>query len=607
MSNSPKVVFRVGKLKSWGEIGAAASHNLRTRPTPNANRKIDNVIIKPLAGADAAATVRDIIGDQTIRKNAVLAAEVIISASPEYFRPAAPDKAGTWDEDRLAAWRVATEAWIEKEFPNAASIVLHLDEATPHYQIIDVPLDDKGKLNCRGKYGGRETLAAWQDRAAEAVKSLGIDRGIPGSEAKHEKIKHFYAAVNGPTPELPAIKTPRPQPLPPPSPLERIPFTDAKRDREELEAKHDEQAKQHAKEFRSYEIAAVRAVHKIVPRSNALDLAQRQQKAAEATAAKLATEKAAEKAQADKLRALPLHEVLTRMYGAVEAKDSKSTYASRKFDLPDGRQIAVTDDKWIEQGGKGGKGAINLVMHLDGLEFKPAVRLMAEHYDAQALTAEATRRAYDKLSDEVKRIAIAEPLPMPVNAPERWPRVKQWLETVRGIPAKLVDYLHEAGAIYADKRGNAVFKREGEGVFIRGTGEASFKQTRGGKDAGTFLLEGHVNRLYLVEGPVDALAVKAMYPGATVAALGGNLVSIDEMKKRIPPDFEVVAAFDNDAQGQKLADEAVKKLGAVRERPAYDVKDWAEHIKMLPSEIAKHWRPDPAPERDRGKSWGMDR
>ena len=36
MDKPPKVVFRVAKLKSFGEIAAAGSHNLRTRPTPNA-------------------------------------------------------------------------------------------------------------------------------------------------------------------------------------------------------------------------------------------------------------------------------------------------------------------------------------------------------------------------------------------------------------------------------------------------------------------------------------------------------------------------------------------------------------------------------------------
>lgn len=63
---APKVVFRIGKLKSWGEIGAAAAHNLRTRPTPNAGAG-GFVDLVPLTMPPADA-VRAKIGEQTIRK-----------------------------------------------------------------------------------------------------------------------------------------------------------------------------------------------------------------------------------------------------------------------------------------------------------------------------------------------------------------------------------------------------------------------------------------------------------------------------------------------------------------------------------------------------------
>lgn len=193
MDKQPRVIFRIGKLKSWGEIGAAAGHNLRHRPTPNAGAG-GFVEVVPLVGS-AADAVRQKIGNQTIRKNAVLAVEVIISASPEYFRPDAPQRAGYWHQDKLDAWREAVEPWIAERFPSAVSIVLHLDEASPHYQILDVPIDERGKLNCRGKYGGKESLIQWQDDAAKAVTHLGIERGIAGSAATHTQVKSFYAAA----------------------------------------------------------------------------------------------------------------------------------------------------------------------------------------------------------------------------------------------------------------------------------------------------------------------------------------------------------------------------------------------------------------------------
>ena len=34
---APMTVLRIAKLKSWGCIGGAGEHNMRTRPTPNAD------------------------------------------------------------------------------------------------------------------------------------------------------------------------------------------------------------------------------------------------------------------------------------------------------------------------------------------------------------------------------------------------------------------------------------------------------------------------------------------------------------------------------------------------------------------------------------------
>src|SRR5690349_4795479 len=127
MDKPPKVVFRVAKLKSFGEIAAAGSHNLRTRPTPNAASGGKFIQVVAL-DEPAHLAVQKKIGDQKIRSNAVLAVEAVISASPEYFRPDDPSRAGHWEKDRLDAWRAAVEPWIAENFPHAVSVVLHLDE-----------------------------------------------------------------------------------------------------------------------------------------------------------------------------------------------------------------------------------------------------------------------------------------------------------------------------------------------------------------------------------------------------------------------------------------------------------------------------------------------
>jgi hypothetical protein len=60
-----------------------------------------------------------------------------------------------------------------------------------------VPLDEKGKLNCRALLGGsRYRLSQLQDDFALAMKPLGLSRGIKGSRASHTEVRKYYAAIN---------------------------------------------------------------------------------------------------------------------------------------------------------------------------------------------------------------------------------------------------------------------------------------------------------------------------------------------------------------------------------------------------------------------------
>lgn len=592
MAHTPKVVFRIGKLKSWGEIGAAAGHNLRQRPTPNAGSGgfIEVVdLVEPAADA-----VRRKIGDQHIRSNGVLAVEILISASPEYFRPNDPGQAGHWEQDKLDKWRNAMEPWIAQQFPHAVSVVLHLDEATPHYQIIDVPLDEKGKLSCRTKYGGKDTLIAWQDAAAAPVKPLGIERGIAGSAATHERVKSFYEAVNRPTPSIPSVHTPAPTPPPPRTFGESVPMTEAKENRDALEQQNDLQQKQRNAEKAAQQKAVNQAWPAVIQKANAVDLAEKKQHEAEATAMKYAKQKK----DADMLRELSLDQVLKRIYGADLEKGSRDAHNSRKYLLADGRKVAVSPGKndadvWIEQGDKGQRGAINLVMHLDGLQYKDAVRLLAEHFDSSAVVTEHARTQVNRAAADVKRI-MQDPISAPAPDPTKWPRVRKWLTEVRGMPGKLIDKLHSLGLVYADSRANATFKRELGGAFQRGTGPTPFHRSWGGAECGPFVVPGNKGRAILVEAPLDAIAVIAAHPNAMAIASGGDQLPPAKLAPWISEGAEVLAAHDNDKRGEQLAQIATQELGAKRMKPV--AKDWAATIKEGPWRVSSEWAGEDTPE-----------
>jgi hypothetical protein len=73
--------------------------------------------------------------------------------------------------------------------------VAHRDEQTPHVVAYAVPLDKNKRLNCKAHLGGRDKLSALQDEYAEAMKPLGLQRGIRGSTAEHQRVKTWYGKV----------------------------------------------------------------------------------------------------------------------------------------------------------------------------------------------------------------------------------------------------------------------------------------------------------------------------------------------------------------------------------------------------------------------------
>ena len=172
----PHAIARIAKLKS-GNVGASEKHTKRERETPNANPEITN--IRFIGQPDSfnlqnlETIVRERIGNQTIRKNAVLCVEMLLTASPEYFRPKDPSKAGYYEPERLADFQQAVHSWLDNEYGDRiVRAELHLDESTPHIHAYLVPLDDRGKLNCRGIFGGRQKLSQFQDSYANALSPL---------------------------------------------------------------------------------------------------------------------------------------------------------------------------------------------------------------------------------------------------------------------------------------------------------------------------------------------------------------------------------------------------------------------------------------------------
>lgn len=144
-------------------------------------------------------------------KNAqAVAQEIVLSASPEYFRPEHarddPEGFGKFDPDKLKAWQEHSLKWLQDRYKSTLiDVQLHLDERTPHIHAVVVPITNKSvkkrrtneeiengkepetiikkKWN-RSAYFDRSKCYEMQDSYAEALSDLGLKRGIPKKVTK---------------------------------------------------------------------------------------------------------------------------------------------------------------------------------------------------------------------------------------------------------------------------------------------------------------------------------------------------------------------------------------------------------------------------------------
>ena len=201
MADKLLTVFRAKKLKSREMIAGSTAHMMRWRHAANADpdrTSLNRIIIgssNPLAEVDA------LLEGAWARAGSVLAIEVVISASHEWWEAATPEQANQWVRANVKFLR---EAFGDG---NVAHLQLHMDERTPHLTGFIIPLVN-GRLNAKAFLGGRQKLRELQDKAAAAVSHLGIERGVKGSQATHQPLKKFYAALDG------DVETPDPEILP---------------------------------------------------------------------------------------------------------------------------------------------------------------------------------------------------------------------------------------------------------------------------------------------------------------------------------------------------------------------------------------------------------
>jgi hypothetical protein len=200
----PYAIVRIAKLKQ-ANIAGSGMHVSRGRKTPNADLSLLEENQTLIHYDDQHLPLKEVVHkkihsveqQRKIRTDAVYAVEILLTASPEYFRPDDPSKYGDYQPDKLADWTEASVKWLKTEYGDRiVRAELHLDEATPHIHAYLVPTDENGQLNCKKIFGGRAKMFAFQDSYAEATQHLGLERGVKNSQAEHTTVKDYYSVVN---------------------------------------------------------------------------------------------------------------------------------------------------------------------------------------------------------------------------------------------------------------------------------------------------------------------------------------------------------------------------------------------------------------------------
>ena len=162
------------KVKSAQEFTVIANHNNRIRLTKNEIKRIDSnrsmlnkVLINPLGiSSTTAPDINQKImsyyeqKEISVRKDSVLAIDLMLTTSPEYFGEW--HKGGRLTPDgkkKIDEWVLTQIDFVKKQFGEEAVkyAVLHLDETTPHIHILITPEETK-TVKYKNRFGSGEKI-----------------------------------------------------------------------------------------------------------------------------------------------------------------------------------------------------------------------------------------------------------------------------------------------------------------------------------------------------------------------------------------------------------------------------------------------------------------
>jgi hypothetical protein len=193
------------KIKTASHMVSVEKHNTRKMFVPNS--QYPDAVRRPLG---SGSTISQLVDDRLkytgvkVKKNSVLAYEIMLTASPEFYKTDDVNTSimGKWDKKKTNDWYNSTKRFLVKKYgKNLVAVDVHLDENSPHIHAIVTPIQvKKRKLRGQNKYVEVNVLDAktmfspdelrkTHSQYIDSVKHLGLERGVKGSTLAHKPIK----------------------------------------------------------------------------------------------------------------------------------------------------------------------------------------------------------------------------------------------------------------------------------------------------------------------------------------------------------------------------------------------------------------------------------
>ena len=184
MQKPQYAILRFAKYKG-PEIGQIEAHNERTKEKYASNPDVDTSrnhlnfhLIRPERKYRAEAEKQIAEAGCRTRKDSVRVVEVLVTASPEFFKGKKRAEVRTFFEEAVR--------FIEKYQGKSTMIsaVVHMDEKTPHMHLSFVPLTRDKRLSAKDIVGNKKKLTWWQDNFWKHMvrKYPDLERGESASE-----------------------------------------------------------------------------------------------------------------------------------------------------------------------------------------------------------------------------------------------------------------------------------------------------------------------------------------------------------------------------------------------------------------------------------------